>query len=139
MNITIDFSPPALCKQCKFREHYRTNELGSVWRCKLYGGNISCTEYYQTEKRINIFCLTDTELHNMLHSIGYEKGDVKRGIYKPYRNYYCALKSDRNWDRLLREELAAIRTRTDNVHNIEYYITRKGLDVLEFHIRCKIK
>ncbi len=138
MKITIDFSPPSHCKQCKFREHYRNKNLGSVWRCKLYDGNISNTEYYQTDKRISILCLTDAELHNMLHSIGYERGCVKRGVYKPYRNYYCATKDDHTWDRLLNEGLVDIRS--DNSRKcIEYYVTRKGLDVLEAYIGCKIR
>lgn len=139
MKITIDFNPPTLCRQCKFREHHRTNELGNVWRCKLYDGGISNTEYYQTDKRISILCLTDIELHNMLHSIGYERGSVKRGFYKPYRNYYYTLNTDRTWDRLLREELAAVKTSNVDMGSVEYYITRKGLDVLATHIGCKIK
>lgn len=139
MKITINFSPPTLCRQCKFKEYHRTNELGRIWRCKLYDGNISSTEYYQTDKRISILCLTEQELHNMLHTIGYERGSVKRGVYKPYRNYYYTLNTDRAWDRLLREELAAVKISNVDTDNIEYYITRKGLDVLETHIGCKIK
>lgn len=135
MQVTLDIAFPNKCRNCTFREYYR-DKTGSCWKCRLFEGEVSNNDY-RKDKKISDYCLTDTELERMLHAIGYERNRVKKGRYYAYRNYYNTKCNDVIWRGLEARELAE-NTRVFDGEIADFAVTKKGIEVLESILKCKI-
>jgi hypothetical protein len=80
--------------------------------------------------------MTNEQINDMKHAIGYDSNQVKRGKYDAYRNFFnTGIDKDESWE-LLVENGYAIQS-TCFGQNI-YRVTRKGIDFLESILSVKI-
>lgn len=65
----------------------------------------------------------------MKHAIGYNRKKITRsGYFKEFRNYFCSYKEDEIWEELVTEGYAIKKSNNNIIH---YYVTKKGIEVLE--------
>jgi len=84
--------------------------------------------------------VTLAQIENMKHCIGFSGDKVKRKKYVAYRNYYTTSGNHAGWDELFRLELALKRPFKNGVGEDPrcYFVSRKGMDLLERILECKI-
>ena len=81
------------------------------------------------------------QIEKMKHCIGFSRDRVKRGKYEAYRNRYITPDIDDSWEWLVIQGIAD-RDRTypegsETSHQL-YFLTKKGLDLLEHLLEIKI-
>jgi len=79
--------------------------------------------------------VTVYQLELMKHAIGFDRGKVKRGKYKAWRNYYCSYEECDNWNRLMLLELAVKAKRGKAIY---YFLTDKGLSFVGSTLGLKV-
>lgn len=85
-------------------------------------------EYYEllhTHKHDEI---TPHMISLMQHAIGFERSNVKRGIYHVYRNYFTSLVPLEEWEKLVELGLA---DGAEYATGKTYWLTKAGYVVLE--------
>ena len=72
--------------------------------------------------------ITPHMISRMQHAIGFERGKVRRGIYRAYRNYFIAPAPVAEWEKLIELGLA---DGAESATNKTYWLTKAGYVVLE--------
>lgn len=71
--------------------------------------------------------LTQKQISDMKHAIGYAPDMVKKGKYKAYRNYFAVGEENESWEELVKNEVATKRTRFGDT---VYHLSVKGISIL---------
>ncbi len=79
--------------------------------------------------------VSEKQYREMKHAIGLSKDKVKRNKYAYYRNYFNTSGNCEKWDDLVLKGLA---TCSPTNTGMNYFVTRKGIDLLEIIDRVKI-
>ena len=79
--------------------------------------------------------LTERQISDMKHAIGYEPRLVDNGVYRAYRNFFAAGKIG-SWEILIINGLAGKRK---NHIEMYYYVTGRGIEALENILSIKIE
>jgi hypothetical protein len=84
--------------------------------------------------------VTLKQIQNMKHCIGFRGDRVKRKKYVTFRNYYTTSDNSQSWDELVNLELATkMPFPNGGGDNPQcYFVSRKGMDLLESLLECKI-
>ena len=85
-------------------------------------------EYYGLLHMHNHDEITPHMISLMQHAIGFERSNVKRGIYHAYRNYFTAPAPVDEWEKLIALGLA---DGAEYATGKTYGLTKAGLVVLE--------
>lgn len=87
-------------------------------------------EYYELLHMHNHDEITPHMISLMQHAIGFERSNVKRGIYHAYRNYFTAPAPVDEWEKLIELGLAGVDKTTPKSTRC-YWLTKAGHVVLE--------
>lgn len=87
-------------------------------------------EYYELLHMHNHDEITPHMIGLMQHAIGFERSNVKRGIYRAYRNYFTSAVPLEEWEKLVELGLANVDRTTPKSVGV-YWLTKAGYVVLE--------
>lgn len=87
-------------------------------------------EYYELLHTHNHDEITPYMISLMQHTIGFERSNVKRGIYHAYRNYFAAPAPVDEWEKLVELGLAD-GAEYEYATGKTYWLTKAGYVVLE--------
>lgn len=79
--------------------------------------------------------VTERQLKEMKHAVGFNRGNVKRGRYAMYRNYFTTPGRCESWDKLVEMGLAE---RSDGQCGYVYCVTNNGIEFLSGLLEVKL-
>ena len=85
-------------------------------------------EYYELLHTHNHDEITPHMISLMQHAIGFERSNVKRGIYHAYRNFFSASAPVDEWEKL---EALGLADGAEHATRKTYWLTKAGYVVLE--------